>query len=262
MRQYLKIYFRLLKMNFALMTTYRAHFVNSVISTCGWGLFQISWISLLTYRTKSVFGWSRNELILLSVSYTIVIAIFHFLFSRNFERLARTIDKGELDTFLLKPIDSQFTVSCWNIRFANIIRVFMGFGFLFFLLPKMKISISLINIVSFAILTFFGLTLLYSLWFIISTIIIWFPTLDNLMDFLFTINGMARYPTQMIKSMPAYLLPVLLPFAITVVTPTQALFGKALNGDIIFLLILSVVLFFFSRIFWRFSLRYYTSASS
>jgi ABC-2 type transport system permease protein len=262
MRYYFKIYKRLIRLNFALILTYRMSFLNSIVATIGWGFFQIIWIYMLTYRTKSVFGWSRDELIILAVCYIIIIAIFHLLFSRNFERLSRIIDRGQLDSLLLKPADSQFLISVWIIRYANIFRIGMGVGLLLFLLNNLHITVSLINIIGFFILIIFGLVLLYSLWFIFSTSLIWFPQLTNLVDFLYTINGMSRYPTEMIKTLPFYLLPVLIPFTITIVTPTKALLGRILAGDVIGLILITSALFFLSRIFWKFALRHYTSASS
>jgi ABC-2 type transport system permease protein len=262
MKRYFKIYKMLLKMNFSLLLTYRANFINGLVSTLGWAVFQMIWVLLLTYRTQSVYGWSRNELIILAASYVFVIAIFHFFFSRNFERLSRIIDRGQLDSLLLKPVDSQFLVSCWIIRFTNFFRVLFGAGLLYFLLNKMQIQVSWLNVIGFCVLTFFGLTLLYSLWFIVSTLLIWFPQLNNLIDFLYTINGMARYPSEMIYKMPLYFIIIALPFAITVVTPTKILFNKALNGDVLGLVILSAALFYLSRKFWQFALRYYTSVGS
>lgn len=249
-------------MNFALIVAYRMSFINSVISTIGWGFFQIIWIYMLTYRTKSVFGWSRNELIILAICYVIIVAVFHLLFSRNFERLSRIIDRGRLDTILLKPVDPQFLISVWIIHYANIFRIAMGCFFLFYLINNSHITVSTLNVIGFFVLIVFGLVLLYSLWFIFSTLLIWFPQLTNLVDFLFTINGMSRYPTEMIKTLPFYLLPVLIPFTITIVTPTKALLGKVLTGDIVNLILITLALFYFSRVFWKFALRYYTSASS
>jgi len=262
MKRYLKIYQRLIKMNFAIIVAYRMGFINSIISTIGWGVFQIIWIYMLTYKTKSVFGWSRAELIILAVCYVVIIAIFHLLFSRNFERLARIIDRGQLDALLLKPVDSQFLISVWIIRYANFFRIAMGIGFLAFLINNLHITISALNVVGFLVLIIFGLVLLYSLWFIFSTFLIWFPQLTNLVDFLYTINGMSRYPTEMIKTLPFYLLPVLIPFTITIVTPTKALLGRILAGDVVGLILITFTLFYFSRVFWKFALRYYTSASS
>lgn len=262
MKHYFKIYKALIKINFSLLLIYRANFFNSAIATVGWGIFQIVFMSLLTSKTKSAFGWKTQEMIILAVSYTIIIALFHFIFSRNFDYFSKIVNKGELDYYLLKPVDSQFLMSISHISWAQILRFFLGIGLMSYFLNKYNYHISLTNVFGFFALTIFSLTLLYSLWFIIATVLIWYPNLDNLIEVLYTINGFARYPSEMFRNISSLLIFFIIPYTLTIATPTKALLGRILSGDIIILLIVSSGLFLISRFFWRFALRSYTSASS
>jgi len=262
MRQYFKIFQRLLKINFSLLLAYRASFIIDAITTVAWGIFQIVWIVLLTVNIKSAFGWTRDEMIMIAVSYNIIIAIFHCFFSRNFNRFSYIVDRGELDTLLTKPVASQFLASFWIIDYANIFRVIIGGLIMWYLLVRMQVLITLINILGFFSLAFFGLVILYSIWFIVSTLIIWFPRLSNLVDLLYNLNGLTRFPPDMIYGLKNFFLLFLVPFTLTVALPTKALFNKVLSGDIFFLVTTSFILFYTSRQFWKFALRYYTSASS
>ena len=130
------------------------------------------------------------------------------------------------------------------------------------LIHNMHLAVTVSGIIGFLVLTFFGLMLLYSLWFIISTLIIWSPRLSNLIDFLYTINGIARYPTEMIYELRNFVVYFLIPFNITVALPTKAFFNRVLAGDVVGLILLSLILFYASRRFWLFALRYYSSANS
>jgi len=262
LRRYLNLYRAFLRFSFHQFVIYRAHFINSTISTVGWGIFQIIWISLLTVRTKSAFGWSKNELIILAILYVIIIGLLHFFFTGNFDRLARLIDRGELDFVLLKPVDSQFMVTNFLQRYANLVRVALGIIFLFFYLNVTHTKITPAGWIGFIVFVIFGIALLYSLWMIYSSLLIWFPRLTNITDFLFTINGMSRYPVEMIREANIFILFFILPFSIAVATPAQILVRGTLNGDVLTLTALSVFLFIFSRKFWHYALRHYTSASS
>lgn len=262
MKHYFKIYKALIRINFSLLLIYRANFLNSAIATVGWGIFQIIFMTLLTSKTKSAFGWRSQEMIILAVSYTIIIALFHFFFSRNFDYFSKIINKGELDYYLLKPVDSQFLMSLSHISWAQILRFFLGIGLMFYFLNKYNYDITLTNILGFFTLALFGLTLLYSLWFIVATILIWYPNLDNLVEVLYTINGFARYPSEMFNNISSLLIFFILPYTFTIATPTKALLGRILSGDIVMILLISTGLFFISRSFWKFALRFYTSASS
>lgn len=262
LKRYVNLYRAFLRFSFHQFVIYRAHFVNSTISTVGWGIFQIIWISLLTVRTKSAFGWSKNELMILAILYVIIIGLLHFFFTGNFERLSRLIDRGELDFVLLKPVDSQFMVTNFLQRYANLVRVVLGILFLFFYIHITHTTITTAGWIGFMVFVIFGIALLYSLWLIYSSLLIWFPRLTNITDFLFTINGMSRYPVEMIREANVFILFFILPFSIAVATPAQILVRGTLNGDVLTLTILSVVLFIFSRKFWYYALRHYTSASS
>ena len=94
------------------------------------------------------------------------------------------------------------------------------------------------------------------------TFLIWFPRLTNIIDFLFTIDGMARYPSEMIKKLNPIILFFILPFTLSVATPVKVLVRGSFDGDIIYLIIISVGMSVVSRLFWLYALRHYTSASS
>ncbi len=261
MERYLKIYWQLLKINFADVLAYRLNFINNTISTVCWATFQVVWINLLTYKNKNIFNWTQPELIILTISFVIISGIQHCFLSKNFRELARIINYGLLDTFLIKPTDSQFLLSLTVINYGGLFRFLFGVIALVVTLNKFNIHPSLLNAVSYALLLFFGLLMIYSIWFILSTFLIWFPQLDNLVDFLYDLTGISRYPKEMIMKTSSYFLYFLLPITIIAATPTKVLFNKMLTGDIFLLIIISLGLFFFSRFFWKFALRHYTSAS-
>ena len=261
-RRYFSLYKELLRFSFQNFIVYRAHFINSVFATVGWGAFQFIWIELLTFRTRSAFGWSKNELVVLAISYIIMMGILHFFFSHNMSRLSRIIDKGELDFLLLKPVDSQFLVSFYIQNYPNLVRVILGITLLFVYLHITHLTFTLIGWIGFICFIFFGVTLLYSLWMFYCTFLIWFPRLTNIIDFLFTIDGMARYPSEMIKKLNPIILFFILPFTLSVATPVKVLVRGSFDGDIIYLIIISVGMSVVSRLFWLYALRHYTSASS
>lgn len=262
MKRYLDTYATLLKLNFSNLTTYRGNFINSVVGSIVWGSFHFISILLLTSRVSSVYGWSRDELILLTASFSFLWGFFHILFARNFERMSEIIDFGQLDQILMKPIDSQFLLSVYSINFTGFVRVILGFVAILLISQRAHIQFTLVNIVLYLVLVVSGLLLIYSIWFSVTTLIIWFPRLTNLVVFLFNISGLSRYPPDMIRGLKSTVLLFLLPITIFVSTPTKALINKLNIQDMFLLLFLALLFFFFSRVFWKFALRYYTSASS
>lgn len=262
MKKYFTIYKTLLKLNFATLVAYRSNFINSVVSSIAWGFFSIFNIMILTARTPSAFGWKREEILILTAAFNILVGLFHMIFSRNFERIAKLTNFGDLDRVLLFPIDSQFSVSFWEVNYAALFRIPIGFALLGFFLQRLDFTVSLLQFFMFGLLLLIGLMLQYSIWLLITTTTIWFTKLSNLIEVMYSVTGMARLPREMFRQLGDYIFVFLLPITLIIVTPVKTLFHKVNIFEI--LLLISVACFFFytSRKFWKFALRYYTSASS
>lgn len=262
MKHHFRIYLRLLKLNFAALTSYRANFLNNVFSSILWGSFQMITILIITSRVTTVFGWSRNELIFLVALLNIFVGIYHFLFSRNFERFSNVVNLGQLDSILLKPVDSQFLLSFWLAGYANLLRIIIGVGFIYFIVKNNHIYISFQQIIGGMCLMAIGLITLYSIWFTIMTLTIWFTKLSNLADLMYTSNSFARLPREAINGIKDIAIYLILPLTLIVSTPAKLLLGKPYQTDLLLLLAIAFSLFVISRKFWKFALRFYTSASS
>ncbi len=262
MRRYLRIYKMLLHLNFASLVAYRANFVNSLISSIAWAAFSLFSVILLTGRTPNVYGWSRNEIILLTGSYNIIVGIFHMVFSRNFQRFSTIVHYGRLDSILTKPLDSQFLLSFWLVAYTSVIRVCMGIAINIYILTAMGLQYSVLDIMFFILMMLLGIMLLYSLWLFVITLTIWFTRLSNLVDLLYTMNGVTRYPPKMVNEAGNFFSYILIPFTFVVAPPTRLLLQKALSGEIVGLAVLSISFFILSRLFFRYALKFYTSASN
>ncbi len=260
-KRYGKIYAILLRLNLAQLFAYRANVINSVIAHTIWACNTIVTMLLLTAKISSVFGWTRYELLILAGTYNIIYSIFYFLFARNFTEFSGTIHLGRLDTFLIKPIDSQFVMSCWYINFTHIIRFLIGTVFVIVILAQMHATITPIVIISFIMVLLLSILIIYSFWFLIITVTVWFTNLSNLADLLFQLGGITKYPQEMYKGVSVFLFLTLFPLTLVVVTPAKALLQKMLLGDVVWPLFFAVVMFVAARKFWQYALRSYTSAS-
>jgi ABC-2 type transport system permease protein len=260
-KRYLKIYKTLIKLNIASTIAYRADFYSSLISSFGWSIYVISSMLLLTARTTNVFGWSREELLVAAGMYNVVFSVFYVLFSRNFNEFADTIHYGRLDGILMRPVDAQFLMTCQHMIFGNIVRFSLGTIFLFFMLFQLHIPITIVSILGFFALLAVSITIIYSLWMLVITITIWFTNLVNLVDLMYDINGVSRFPQEMFKSVSVFLLIAVFPLTLVVITPVKFLLHKMFVGDIVAPVVAAIGMFILSRFFWKFALRFYTSAS-
>jgi len=260
-RHYVRVYRMIMVLNWKKLLTYRADLINSAIAHSIWATFTLFQMLLLTSKASSVFGWSRNELLILAGMYNIIYSFFYLFFSRGFNQFSNTIHFGRLDGILTKPIDSQFIMTCLYVSYTQIIRFVLGLGFLIYILSYMHLVITPFLILKVVFLSLFSLTIIYSFWMIVMTLVIWFPKLSNLTDLLYQTNQVGKFPQEIYKGASTYLLFVLFPLTIIIVTPAKQLMQKIQMNDVLLLLFIASSLFIVSRLFWRYALRFYTSVS-
>lgn len=259
--RYLNLFITLIKISFSRILIYRGNFASHATSSVGWGIFSVISIMLLTSKTPVVFGWSRNELILLTVLMNVIFGLYRSFIDANFWRFSQIIHYGDLDIVLLKPVDSQFQMSLWIFDLSSLLRFLFASIFAVYLIIIFHITVSLISILFFLILSTASIILLYSITFIMLTLTIWFTRLSNLIDLINTVTNASRYPKEMFEHLTTFVFFILLPIVIIISTPVKALFQKGSLSDSLLLLAFSFVFFSISRIFWKFALRFYASAS-
>lgn len=262
MKKYLFFYKRLLIANWNALIEYRGDFVTQLISSLVFSLNHIIIVLLLTIKVPSVYGWSRVELLLLAATYNVFIGIFHTFISRNLDKIADDIYYGKLDYVLLKPIDSQLATVIWKINYVSLIRLLFGLVLTGYLIKSLHIVVTVHMVVVYFSAIVLSVFMLYSFWLPFISLMIFNPRLSNIVILLFNITNIARYPKEMYMRLPMYIFIPLLPLALILTTPTKILLQKFSNDLLWEFMFVTVVLGLFARFVWKYSLRYYTSASS
>lgn len=239
---------------------YRVNFLIAALSSIGsltgsiFGLF-------LFYRTGYTFaGWKWEEALVVLGIFTILQGFSSTLLAPNLNRIVDQVQQGTLDFVLLKPISSQFwvstrTVSPWGL--PDLI-----FGSILLVYAARKLGTSLENYFFSAIPLVFGFISLYSLWFMLGATSIWFVKIYNVTEVLRGFLEAGRYPMVAYPAAYRFFFTFIIPVAFLTTVPAEVILGR---GEISWMAgagILAFVLLFSSRFFWKFALRFYTSASS
>ncbi|WP_172188131.1 ABC transporter permease [Microcoleus asticus] len=239
---------------------YRINFVLATISSLGnlagslFGLF-------LFYRTGYRFsGYSWEEALVVLGIFTLLQGFSSTFLEPNLSRIVDRVQQGTLDFVLLKPISSQFwlsanTVSPWGI--PDLI-----FGAVLLLYAANKLGVEIGNYFLTAIPLLFGTITLYSIWFMLGATSIWFVKIYNVTEVLQGLLEAGRFPMAAYPAAYRFFFTFVVPVAFLTTVPAEAMLGR---GEIVWLAgagILAIGLLFFSRYFWQFALRFYTSASS
>jgi len=259
-RRYLDVLGLLWSAALAAEMEYRVNFILATLTSLGnlsgsvFGLF-------LFYRTGYTFkGWTWEQALIVLGVFTVLQGFSSTFLAPNLNRIVGHVQEGTLDFVLLKPISSQFwlsthTVSPWGLPdlvFAGVLIAYAG-GRL-----HLEISGYLLS----AVPLLFGLASLYSLWFILGATSIWFVKIYNVTEVLRGLLEAGRYPMVAYPSVYRFFFTFVIPVAFLTTVPAEAMLGRVQANWVIGAGVLALGLLLASRVFWRFALRFYTSASS
>ena len=118
------------------------------------------------------------------------------------------------------------------------------------------------SIVLGAALLLSGAAILYSLWFSLAALSIWFVKVWNATEVLRYTLVAGRYPVSAYPPALRLVFVFVLPVAFMTTVPSQALLGQGTWQWAIGSVLMAAGSLLASRWFWRFALRHYTSASS
>jgi ABC-2 type transport system permease protein len=239
---------------------YRLNFLIATTSSLGnligslFGLF-------LFYRTGYTFeGWSWEQALIILGIFTLLQGCSATFLVPNLNRIVEQVQQGTLDFVLLKPISSQFwlstrTISPWgmpDLIFAGVLIAYAG-G---------RLGLAIENYLLSVIPLICGIISLYSLWFMLGATSIWFVKIYNVTEVLRGLLEAGRYPMVAYPATYRFFFTFVVPVAFLTTVPAEVMLGRSQVSWVVGAAALALGLLLASRIFWRFALRFYTSASS
>lgn len=262
MKRYLRLYKRLIEQGFSYEAHYRASaFFNIATSMLWLGMMLIS-LEILFSNTSEIAGWTKEETLVLALFWGVVDECSTMLWKANHMEFANTVVSGDMDAYLVKPVNTFFLVNfrvflarAWW-RFVVTCALFV-FTLAHFHLPVTLLS-SLTALAAFgsALVTFFSFSLLF------NTLAFWFGRIENINALIDTTTGMMRYPLDIFTRPLRILLLTLIPVGVMSYAPVALLLEK--RGPLLLVLAWVMAGVFLSLAYWffNFALRRYSSASS
>lgn len=239
---------------------YRLNFAIAAFSSLGslvgslFGLF-------LFYRTGYRFqDWTWEESLVVLGIFTLLQGYAATFLAPNLNKIVTQVQEGTLDFVLLKPISSQFwlstrTLSPWGLPDLLFGLIMVGYA-------GSHLGLSPLTYLQALPPLAFGFLSLYSLWFILGATSIWFVKIYNVTEVLRGLLEAGRFPMAAYPAAYRIFFTFVIPVAFLTTIPAETLLGQGHWGWLLGAAGLSLLLLQASRLFWRFALRFYTSASS
>ena len=125
--RYVKLWFSLAKFSLLGELAFRGNFLIKIFVELLWLGILLLFNFVVFQQTSQIANWSAQEYLFFIGCYFAMGGLIETLFLSNCNQFADLVRSGDLDFFLLKPIDEQFLVSCKYIDWTCVPNVLLGF---------------------------------------------------------------------------------------------------------------------------------------
>ncbi|MDC3019949.1 ABC-2 family transporter protein [Prochlorococcus sp. AH-736-E15] len=262
LRKYLTVYTKFLHTSLASEFEYKTNIITDLITAILSLIGSIFLLSIFFQNNNIIGGWEFKEALIIQGLYTILNGITNTWFNPNLTEIVKHIREGTLDFVLLKPIDSQFFISFKKLNPSGFLEIILGFCLLLFCIRINEINLNLSFLTLSSITIFCSISILYSLWFFISTTTIWFVKTWNATEVLRSFLYIGRFPLNSFSLSLRIFFSVFIPIAFITTIPSEVFLGISQIWEIMLEVSVAIVFLIASRKFWFFALKFYSSASS
>jgi ABC-2 type transport system permease protein len=264
MRRYIEIYSIMLRNSLIREMSFKANFLLWMIVEVLWFCGQIVFFSIIFGQVDRIGDWTKWEVVLLVGTHQMIAQIFQGFFFVNLANIPELVRTGKLDSLLVLPIDSQFAVSSKQFSLDSMINAALGGVVVCVSLSQLGIVPDPMSILLYLVALGFGVAVHYSIMLGLAAVSFWIIRAQGLVYGYFNFLNIARYPDTIFPWLFRFVFGWIIPVVIIANIPARLLI-KSLGQPgqlMLHLVIASTIIFWLSRVFWRFALRHYSSASS
>ncbi len=264
MRRYLEIYGIMLRNSLIREMSFKANFILWMLVEVLWFCGQIVFFGIIFGQVDQIGDWTKWEVVLLVGTHQIIAQLFQAFFFMNVSNIPELVRTGKLDSLLVLPMDSQFAVSTKQFGLDSVINALLGGVVVIVSLAKLHLVPGLGYVLLYLCALAFGIAIHYSVMLALAAFSFWIVRAQGLVYGYFNFLQIARYPDVIFPRLFRFVFGWIIPVLIVANIPARLLV-KPLGQPgwlVLHLLIASAGALFLSRVFWRFALRRYSSASS
>src|SRR5438132_11831774 len=113
---------------FVRQLAFRGNFLSKISVEFLWLGILLSFYRIVFTKTSVVAMWSESEYLFFVGCYFTLEGLIETLFLENCNEFADLVRSGDLDFYLLQPIDEQFLITCHKVDWSCAANVVMGIG--------------------------------------------------------------------------------------------------------------------------------------
>ena len=219
-------------------------------------------LGLVYSQTTTLGGWTQAELLAVMGVHILMSGPIGVLIQPNMERLIEDIRQGTLDFVLTKPEDAQTLISIREVRIWSTVDAIVGLSVLVFAVAQLQEGLGLLQALAFVAALLLGGLTIYCFWLIVTVGAFWVIRMDQIVELFTGLYQSGRWPVSIYPGWLRISLTYLVPIAFAVTVPAEALTSRLTPETLALAFGFAVVVFAFTRWWWRFGLRHYGGASA
>jgi ABC-2 type transport system permease protein len=263
MKQYWQVLKVVLTSRISRQMMYRFSFWTAAFVDGSLFLIQLLTFNAIFSQVESIGGWQRGHMAIFVGTFTILDAFYMGTYFFGVLNLPEFIRNGQLDLYLVKPVNPLFLISTESMDLGSIILSIPGMGMVMWGAAQLQLPLNPLWILGYIGMLLLMYVLMYCLMVLMRIPAFWlvkltvFSNLENAM-----VEFSYRVPGVMFKGIWKFILYILLPYGLMATLPTQILAGESrwtawlLAGGV-----LAGFWYLMDRL-WHQGLRQYNSASS
>ncbi|MES2856289.1 MAG: ABC-2 family transporter protein [Bdellovibrionota bacterium] len=262
LKKYSNLLYALFRTSLISDLEFRMNLAIRVLTDIIWYAVQLSIFEVLFTHTNSISGWTHESTRVFMGILFVVDALYMLLFSENLDQFNDRVRKGDLDLLLSKPVNSQFMISVQKMSTAYLINFFLALGWVLYSLGNLPEPIPATRLLLLFITIPAALFVCYGIRLCFSAMGLIFTRAENVNYLWFQLYRLGMRPDSLYPSWLRYTILSILPVGFIASVPTRLLIHTPDWTLFSLQILFGALALIGSRMFWNFSLKFYSSASS
>lgn len=259
-KKYLSYFIQINKISLLKLTAYRTNFGTMIMGTYGYTIVVLIFLNAVFSQITEIGGWNKHEIMIMFGVGQLLYYIYWSFIGGGSNFLNRIILSGEYDKFLLKPLNSIYTVSLETSNFFELTpSIMLGLAIIIYNLIQLGI---LGNWILFIPLFILSVAIYYFMFLNLTLLSFWFDDTRDIMDTFDNLFELTNYPPTVYPAVFKVIFLTIIPLGIVAYVPTYNLV-KGVNFNLIIIQIFALALMLgICTLLWGGGIKNYSSASS
>jgi ABC-2 type transport system permease protein len=258
----MRLYGYFLRFSFSRAMEFRVDFFLRIFMDIFYYAINIGFYQVVFLHTDVLGGWDFDQMLVFIAGFLVIDAISMTVFANNLWLLPDYINKGDLDYYLVRPVEPLFVLSLRDFAASSFVNLLMACGIMVWALLRYPHPLGPGRIALFVVMILLGSFLRYLVRMLSILPTFWLHSARGFESVFFHLNRFIERPDRIFTGWVRVVLTTVLPFGLMASFPARLLLDSFNPWLLVHFFVVSGLFFYLIVALWKRGLRAYSSASS